>query len=96
MQARIGTQVLQRIVILITVLYSGWLGAWLMIAAKRTLLKNLGAIIIILLMIQIGLNGLHVAWNLPLLVAVLHTAVAALLLLTVVSLNYCLTKPALE
>jgi len=96
LQARITIQVMHRIGALLTALYIGWLGAWLILSAKTTLMKNLGAITLIVLIMQITLGVLNIVWKLPLSVAVMHTAVAALLLISVISINFCLLKKPTE
>lgn len=57
-----------------------------------TPLKSLTHIILTLLLIQVGLGISNVIWSLPLLVAVLHNAFGAFLLLSLVTLNYRLHK----
>lgn len=55
-------------------------------------LAKLGAVIGFVLLLQIGLGISNVLFSLPLAVAVAHNGVAALLLLTLVMLNFRLTK----
>ncbi len=55
-------------------------------------LAKLGAVIWLVLLLQIGLGISNVLFSLPLAVAVAHNGVAALLLLTLVMLNFRLTK----
>ncbi|MDR2875677.1 MAG: COX15/CtaA family protein [Methylobacillus sp.] len=69
---------------LVTLLYLGWLAARTMRAPG---LGALGAIIAVLLLLQIGLGISNVMFSLPLPVAVAHNAVAALLLVSLVVLN---------
>ena len=55
-------------------------------------LAKLGAVVWLVLLLQIGLGISNVLFSLPLAVAVAHNGVAALLLLTLVMLNFRLTK----
>jgi cytochrome c oxidase assembly protein subunit 15 len=55
-------------------------------------LAKLGAVIGLVLLLQIGLGISNVLFSLPLPVAVAHNGVAALLLLTLIILNFRLTK----
>ncbi len=55
-------------------------------------LAKLGAVIWLVLLLQIGLGISNVLFSLPLSVAVAHNGVAALLLLTLIILNFRLTK----
>lgn len=55
-------------------------------------LAKLGAVIGLVLLLQIGLGISNVLFSLPLPVAVAHNGVAALLLLTLIVLNFRLTK----
>lgn len=55
-------------------------------------LAQLGAMILLVLLVQIGLGISNVLFSLPLLVAVAHNATAALLLTTLVMLNFRLSK----
>ena len=55
-------------------------------------LAHLGAVIWLVLLVQIGLGISNVLFSLPLLVAVAHNATAALLMITLVVLNFRLSK----
>ena len=55
-------------------------------------LAQLGAVIWLVLLVQIGLGISNVLFSLPLLVAVAHNATAALLMITLVVLNFRLSK----
>lgn len=52
--------------------------------------KNLGLLLILVLIAQVGLGISNIVFNLPLAVAVAHNAVAAILLLVLVAVNYSL------
>ncbi len=85
--ARIAVHVSHRIGALLTLLVVGLLSISLM---RRRGRGGVGAGILVgaLLLTQIGLGISNVLFHLPLLVAVLHNAVAALLLVTVIYVNY--------
>jgi cytochrome c oxidase assembly protein subunit 15 len=55
-------------------------------------LKQLTHLLLFLLIMQVGLGISNIAFSLPLWVAVAHNAGGALLLLTLVTLNYRLNK----
>ena len=67
-------------------LTTGGLGVWLLMAGKS--LGGLGALILALLALQIGLGVAAISSSLPLAVVVLHNATAALLLLAGVTAVY--------
>jgi cytochrome c oxidase assembly protein subunit 15 len=77
-----------RIGALITFIYLGLLGLWLL---KAPQLKKLGLIMLGLLVLQIVLGVANLLLHLPLVLAVGHNMVAALLLITVVVLNSKIT-----
>ena len=77
-----------RIGALITFIYLGLLGLWLL---KAPQIKKLGLIMLGLLVLQIVLGVANLLLHLPLVLAVGHNMVAALLLITVVVLNSKIT-----
>lgn len=83
--SRVAIQMVHRIGFVILSLYLLWLSSRLM---KNRELMPLGIVILILLGIQVALGISNVTLNLPLPVAVAHNGVAALLLLSVVTLLY--------
>lgn len=83
--SRIAIQMTHRIGFVVLSLYLIWLSARLM---KNRELMPLGVTVMALLVIQIVLGISNVVFNLPLAVATAHNGVAALLLLTVVTLLY--------
>lgn len=88
--ARITVHMLHRIGALFTTLVIGWL-AFLAFARARTIfIRAIAVAIAVLLTIQILLGITNVLALLPLPVAIAHNAVAALLLLALVTLNYYL------
>lgn len=87
MPARVAIQMTHRFWGLVTGFYILALGVYL-IATRR--LKNLGWIMVALIGLQIILGILNVKFLLPLPIALAHTAVAALLLLSLITLIYML------
>jgi cytochrome c oxidase assembly protein subunit 15 len=91
---RVTIHMMHRFGAVVTALYLFWLSSWVMLSSVSKTLRIIVAIIVILLITQICLGILNVVLMLPLAVAVMHNAFAALLLLAVVSLNYALyAKP---
>ncbi len=82
-------QMTHRLGAFITAFYLGLLGIFLL-AMNAKPLKLIGSIILLLLATQITLGVLNIVMMLPLPVALLHNSVAALLLLTLVTLIYFL------
>ena len=74
---------------LLTVAYLGWL-AFRIMAVQG--LRNIGKAVLGLIMLQFALGIANVLLGLPLLVAVLHNAVAMLLLVALVALSFRLRK----
>ena len=91
--ARVGIHYVHRVGALITFLYIGGFALWLLVAGK---LGGFAASIIALLLTQISLGIANVVMGLPLWVAVLHNGVAALLLLSLVTLAHRLWPVQLQ
>lgn len=87
-QAKITIQMMHRLGALLSALYLGGLSLRLIIENYTPSLRNLGMFLLLLLLVQIGLGIINVLLRLPLHVAVTHNAVAVLLLITLVSLNF--------
>lgn len=85
MPARIAIQMMHRYWGLIVAIYVGILSVYLIAANKA---RGLGWIMLLLLIVQILLGILNVVLMLPLHVALAHNGVAALLLVTMVTLVY--------
>ena len=83
--ARSAIQMTHRIGALIVFTYSMILAIGLI---KRESFKKVVSILLLLLSAQVSLGIMNVMLGLPLLIAVSHNLVAALLLLTVITLNY--------
>jgi cytochrome c oxidase assembly protein subunit 15 len=88
--ARVTIHMVHRIGALITTLVIGWLAFQVFARARSFTIRALSVMIAVLLTIQILLGVTNVLAILPLPVAVAHNAVAALLLLALVTLNYYL------
>ncbi len=86
--ARVTIHMMHRLGAIIVALYLGWLGGWLVVATSNRGLRYAGGAIVILLISQIGLGIANIVLHLPLPVAVAHTSGAALLLLSLVTLNH--------
>lgn len=76
---------LHRVGALLTLLVVGWVA---LKAIKRPALRSTGVAVLLLLAVQIGLGISNVLLSLPLPVAVAHNAGAALLLISLVVLNF--------
>ncbi|HIJ48373.1 MAG TPA: heme A synthase, partial [Gammaproteobacteria bacterium] len=72
-------------------LYLGGL-AWGLMRSDSPLLRGIGKLLLLVLWIQLGLGVSNVLFSLPLWVAVAHNGVAALLLLTLVTVNHLLNR----
>jgi cytochrome c oxidase assembly protein subunit 15 len=83
--ARAAIQMAHRIGALIVFVYSGWLAMRLI---KADQLTKLGFILLLVLFLQVSLGISNVVLSLPLNIAVLHNFVAALLLLTLLTINH--------
>lgn len=88
----ISIHMVHRLGALVVTLY--WLGlAGYLIWQKEHLLRKNGLIIVALLATQVTLGILNIVWLLPLVTAVSHNLVAALLLLSTVTLLFLTTHP---
>lgn len=86
--ARVTIHMLHRMGALLTTLIIGWLAMLTLKHQSKTLIRNIGLVMVGLLILQILLGITNILAILPLPVAVAHNAVAALLLLSLVTLNY--------
>ncbi len=87
--AKITIQMTHRLGALITTLYVGWLSLRLM-QLNSPALKRLACLTLVLLLLQVGLGIANVLLRMPLHLAVSHNAVATLLVLSVVTINFSL------
>jgi len=88
LSAFVAIQWTHRIGALITFFYLGVLGLCLL---RQPQLSKLASIMLLLLVVQVGLGIANLVLHLPLVLAVAHNMVAALLLITVVVLNSKIT-----
>ena len=88
--ARVTVQMMHRLGALVVALYLGWLSGRLVATARARAPRLAGIAIAVLLAVQLGLGIANVLLRLPLPVAVAHTGGAALLLLSLVTLNFLL------
>ncbi len=93
--ARTAIHLTHRVGAVVTLLLVGWLAVRLW-RDRAAGLQAQGALIGVLLLSQVGLGIANVVLHLPLVVAVAHNAVAALLLLSLVRLGYTLWQPRLS
>lgn len=91
---RMTMHIVHRIGAIVTFIYLCWLGIRLFTNAMSDRIKNQSMTMIVLLGVQIALGVSNVVFSLPIAVAVLHNAVAALLLLSLVTLTYTLYRKA--
>ena len=92
--ARTAIQMSHRIMAVITSLYLGLLIYKLVTITKKYFLRSLAVLLACLLGLQISLGVLNVLWVLPLPIAMAHNAVAALILITLITLNVYLNQIA--
>jgi len=88
--ARVTIHMVHRLGALVTGLIIGWLAFLVFARAKSLAIRILSVVIAVLLTLQILLGITNVLTFLPLPVAIAHNAIAALLLLSLVTLNYYL------
>jgi cytochrome c oxidase assembly protein subunit 15 len=94
-EARVAIHMSHRVGAIITLLYVGWLSLQLL-RTPSVEVQRLGKITAAVLVTQFCLGLANVLFSFPLAVAVGHNAVGALLLLTLVTLNYRLHTARLE
>ena len=88
--SRITIQVIHRLGAIVTTVYLLGLGLWILCAARQRVLKSVVIVIWLALIAQISLGILNVILMLPLSIALMHNIGAAVLLLSIVTLNYSL------
>lgn len=87
--ARMTIQFMHRLSGLFLFVYTVWLSIRCMLAKTR-FIHYLGALLLIILVVQVILGILNILWTLPVFVAVAHNGVAAVLLLCVMTLLHSL------
>ena len=88
--ARVTIHFIHRVMALITFVYLGVLALTLLLNQRYRSLRNFGVVLAVVLIAQVVLGISNVLLSLPLLVAVGHNAGAALLLLTMVTVNHAI------
>jgi cytochrome c oxidase assembly protein subunit 15 len=89
---RMTMHITHRVGALITFIYLCWLAAGLYAAAHSRMIKKQATWLVVVLGAQVILGVSNVVFSLPVLVAVLHNAFAACLLLVLVMLSYTLYR----
>lgn len=91
--ARVTVHFMHRLGALVTFLYLGILGLMLLFSKFGPGMRGMGLTLLAVLILQVCLGIANVLLSLPLPVAVAHNGVAALLLLTLVTLNHLAFRP---
>lgn len=91
-EQRMTMHVMHRLGAIITFAYLMWLGLLLSKKVASQLIRSQAAVMMVLLAIQVALGISNVVLKLPIVIAVMHNAVAALLLLSLVLISYTLYK----
>ena len=93
--SRVTIQIIHRIGAIITATYILLLAGIILWRIRVPLIRNVALIAIIVVLLQFSLGVANVVYLLPLWVAVAHNGMAALLLVTCVSLRYLFSKEGL-
>jgi len=88
LEAATAIQMAHRVGALVTLLYVGWLALYTMGLGARDNLCRYGLLVLVLLIAQVTLGMISVLSHLPLILVVAHSAVAALLMLSMITLNH--------
>lgn len=91
-EGRMTMHVMHRLGAIVTFIYLSWLAIRLYTRAASDVVKTQSMLMISILGVQVLLGVSNVVFNLPIWVAVMHNAVAALLLLSLVLINYTLYR----
>lgn len=90
--SKITIHVMHRIGAIVTTLYLAGLLSWILFKLGHPLISKIAITALLILALQVGLGVSNILFNLPLAVAVAHNGVAALLMLSLISISYCLYK----
>ncbi|OJA00976.1 hypothetical protein BEV13_01550 [Rickettsiella grylli] len=85
--ARTAIHMAHRLMAIVTLFYLSWIVYKLLSTSKKKFFRSLAILLGLLLLLQLGLGILNIVWLLALPVALSHNAVAALLLLVLITLN---------
>ena len=88
---RMTMHIVHRIGALVTFLYLCWLGIRLYAAANSNLIKKLSALMVLILGVQVILGVSNVVFSLPVVIALMHNATAACLML-LITISYTLYR----
>lgn len=89
---RMTMHIIHRVGALVTFIYLCWLAIRMYALASSKLIRRLAIVLVLCLGVQVALGVSNVVFSLPLAVAVLHNAVAAILLLIMVMVTYTLYR----
>ncbi|QBY04094.1 heme A synthase [Thalassotalea sp. HSM 43] len=89
---RVTIHAVHRIGAIVTALYLGWLAISVMMKAQSKFFRRNATLILVILGVQVGLGVSNIVFNLPLPVAVAHNVVAAVLMLSLITLTYSLRR----
>jgi cytochrome c oxidase assembly protein subunit 15 len=89
---RMTMHVIHRVGAVVTFIYLCWLALQLYRFAASGLMRRLSILLVVVLGVQVLLGVSNVVYSLPLAVAVMHNAVAACLLLVMVTISYTLFR----
>lgn len=89
--AGVTVHFMHRVGAVITTVLISILAAWVLLKINNPILKKISIILLALLFTQVSLGIANVLLVLPIPIAVAHNAIAAVLLLSLLLLNYCLS-----
>lgn len=89
---RMTMHIMHRAGALVTFIYLCWLSLRLYAKAVSRLVKKLSTLMVVMLGVQVILGVSNVVFSLPVAVAVMHNAVAACLMLVLISISYTLYR----
>ena len=89
---RVTIHVMHRIGAIVTFLYLAWLAVSVIRQAQSSFFYKVPALLLFVLIIQVGLGVSNVVFSLPLAIAVSHNVVAACLMLVLITLTYSLKR----
>ena len=95
-EAGVTVHLMHRVGALVTLFVVGGLCLTLLFRSQSKLIRQVSAVILTLLIVQVSLGIANVLLLLPIPIAVSHNAVAALLLLSLIVLNYLMYAPQIE
>lgn len=91
-EGRMTMHIMHRLGALITFIFLSWFALKLYVSAASRVFKQLSVILMLALGAQVLLGVSNVVFSLPIVIAVMHNAFAALLMLVMVMINYTLYR----